>query len=306
MSAIDHFNLAAVDLNLLVVFDALIDELHVTRAARKIGLSQPATSNALARLRLLFKDELFIKTSGGITPTPKAIELAESVRQVLQQIQTTLSSEPAFFPATSERTFRLGMDDYTELVFLPNLIQHLERVAPKVKLQVRSTNWQRSPKLLDADEVDLTIGHCPQWQTWHQQRCLFEEQFVCVASQNHSTIGNTLPLKDYLSASHLLVSPREDMTGLVDSLLAKQNHKRHITISVPHFLVVPSVLADTNLIATLPERLAKACASISELSILPLPLEVPGFSVDLLWHQKNSNEPGHVWFRQIISELCQD
>ncbi|NEQ21850.1 MAG: LysR family transcriptional regulator, partial [Microcoleus sp. SIO2G3] len=172
MSVIHHFNLAGVDLNLLVVFDALMTQQHLTRAAEKIGLSQPATSNALSRLRKLLKDELFIKTSKGMTPTPKAVELAEPIRQVLLQIQTTIYSEPQFVPQTSDRIFRLGMDDYSELVFLPKLLQEIELLAPKVRIQVRSTNWMRSPKLLDAGEIDVAIGHCPQWQPWHERQLL--------------------------------------------------------------------------------------------------------------------------------------
>src|SRR5919199_1267267 len=141
---VHHFNLAGVDLNLLVVFDALWSEQHVTRAAEKIGLSQPATSNALARLRTLFKDELFVKTSRGVVPTPKAAALVEPIRQALLHVQSALVTEQAFDPKTSDRIFRLGMDDYTESVFLARLKQKLEEVAPNVRIQVRSTDWQRS------------------------------------------------------------------------------------------------------------------------------------------------------------------
>ena len=181
MSVIHHFNLTGVDLNLLVVFDALMTEQHLTRAAQKIGLSQPATSNALSRLRKLFNDDLFIKTSKGMTPTPRAIELAASIHQSLLQVQTAIYSEPEFIPQKSDHVFRLGMDDYSELVFLPKLLAQMQILAPKVKIQVRSTNWMRSPELLDPDEVDLAVGHCPQFQPWHTKQLLYEEYFVCVA-----------------------------------------------------------------------------------------------------------------------------
>jgi DNA-binding transcriptional LysR family regulator len=303
---VHHFNLAGVDLNLLVVFDALMSEHHVTRAAEKIGLSQPATSNALARLRTLFKDELFVKTSRGVVPTPKAVALVEPIRQALLHVQSALVTEQAFDPKTSDRVFQLGMDDYTESVFLARLKQKLEEVAPNVRIQVRSTDWQRSPKLLDTDEIDVAIGYCPQWQSWHQQQLLYEEGFVCVASRSNPISQDAISLQDYVAASHLLVSPKEDMVGMVDEILAQQNLKRHIALSLPHFLAAAFVIANTHLIATLPERLARLCAEALDLHICPLPFEMVGFSVDLLWHIKNNNDLGHVWLRTILVELCID
>lgn len=304
MEPVHHFNLAGVDLNLLVVFDALMSEQHVTRAAQKIGLSQPATSNALSRLRNLFKDELFVKTSRGVTATPKAIALAEPIRQALVQIQGAIASQLEFEPATSERIFRLGMDDYTEAIFLPGLLQYVEQVAPKVKIQVFPTNWQKSPKLLDADEIDVALGHCPEWQSWHQRQLLYEECFVGVVSQNNALAGNAIALADYMAASHLLVSPRGDMAGLVDTTLEKLNLKRRVVMSMPNFLTAALVVANTNLIATLPERIAKICALILNLHISPLPFEMIGFSVDMLWHIKNNCDRGHVWLRAILMQLC--
>jgi DNA-binding transcriptional LysR family regulator len=304
MSVIHHFNLAGVDLNLLVVFDALMTQQHLTRAAEKIGLSQPATSNALSRLRKLLKDELFIKTSKGMTPTPKAVELAEPIRQVLLQIQTTIYSEPQFVPQTSDRIFRLGMDDYSELVFLPKLLQEIELLAPKVRIQVRSTNWMRSPKLLDADEIDVAIGHCPQWQPWHERQLLYEEHFVCVASSDRFQARKAITLDEYVAASHLLVSPKEDMVGMVDEILREQNRHRHIAMSVPNFLIVPFILVNTNLIATLPAQLVKTFVEVWQLYASPLPFKMTGFSVDTLWHSKNDRDPGHLWLRNLMAQLC--
>lgn len=304
MSVIHHLNLTGVDLNLLVVFDALITEQHLTRAALKIGLSQPATSNALSRLRKLFNDDLFIKTSKGMAPTPRAIELAESIHQSLLQVQTAIYSEPEFIPQTSERVFRLGMDDYSELVFLPKLLAEIEILAPKVKIQVRSTNWIRSPKLLDADDIDLAIGHCPQFQPWHQKQLLYEEHFVCVASSERFKNRKAITLEEYVAAAHLLVSPKEDMVGLVDEALARQNLSRNIVMSVPNFLIVPFILVNTNFIATLPAHLVKTFVEVWQLYAWTLPFEMAGFSVDLLWHSKNGREAGHVWLRNLIAQQC--
>lgn len=303
MQPVHHFNLAGVDLNLLVVFDALMTEQNVTRAAEKIGLSQPATSSALARLRLLFKDELFVKTSRGVTPTPRAVSLVDPIRQALLQIQSVLSSEEQFKPATSERIFRLGMDDYTELVFLPGLLKCLEQQAPKVKLQILATNWMRSPKLLDADEIDLAVGYCPQWQSWHQRQTLYEEKFVCAARRGHPAMNKQIAIEQYLAASHLLMSPKGDLAGLVDQTLEQHKLKRNVVMAVPNFLAIPFVLASTNLIATLPEQLIKSCDEALNLSISPLPFEMPGFSVDLLWHSKSDRDPGLIWLRTTLVQI---
>ena len=300
----NHFNLAGIDLNLLVIFDALIAEQHVTRAAKKVGLSQPATSSALSRLRVLFKDELFVKSSRGVIPTSKAIALAEPIRQALLDIQSAIASQQNFDAATSERTFRLGMDDYTEALFLPKLLQYIERVAPNIKIQVFPSNWQRSPKLLDTDRVDITLGHCPHWKTWHCRQLLYEECFVTVMSQNNPLIENPITLTDYVAASHLLVSPKGDMVGLVDKHLEELDLKRRVAMSMPNFLPATLVIATTNLIATLPEQIAKTCTSVLKLHISPLPFEMTGFSVDLLWHAKNERDSGHIWLRETLSELC--
>jgi DNA-binding transcriptional LysR family regulator len=306
MNIIHHINLAAVDLNLLVVFDALMSERHVTRAGQKIGLSQPATSNALSRLRNLFDDELFVRTPEGMQPTSRAIALEPMIQQVLLQIQSALISETPFVPETSERIFTLGMSDYVEFVLLAKLMQVLEVVAPRVKIQVRSTDRQEGLKLLDAEEIDLAIGFFPKCFSWHQEQLLFKEQYVCVSSRNNPKTRDTITLEDYLKASHLLVSPKEDMTGRVDWFLEKQNLKRHVAITVPHFLVAPFVLASTNLIATLAERVARTYADVLDLIVLPLPLEIPGFPVTMLWHTKNNSDPAHIWLRTTISGLSQD
>ena len=302
----NHFNLAGIDLNLLVIFDALIAEQHVTRAAKKIGLSQPATSSALSRLRVLFQDELFVKSSRGVTPTPKAIALAEPIRQALLDIQAAISSQHNFDAATSERTFRLGMDDYTEALFLPRLLQYVERIAPNIKIQVFPSNWQRSSELLDADEVDFTLGHCPHWKTWHRRQLLYEERFVTVMSQNNPLAKNPITLTDYVAASHLLVSPKGDMVGLVDDRLSQLSLKRRVAMSMPNFLPATMVVATTNLIATLPAQIAKTCTSTLKLHISSLPFEMTGFSVDLLWHSKNERDSGHLWLQTILSKFGVD
>jgi DNA-binding transcriptional LysR family regulator len=297
-------NLSGIDLNLLVVFDALMTERQVTRAGERLGLSQPATSNALARLRNLTKDELFVRSSGKLHPTPVAIALAQQIQPALGQIQTALSPTQPFDPMTSDRVFSIGMSDYVEFVLLPPLLEKLETIAPHVKIQVRSGNREQRLALLDSGEIDLMCGLFANKVDWHEKQLLFQEQFVCVCRQDHPTIGDTLSLEEYVNADHLLVSVQEDRVGRVDFLLAQQNLTRNIAVSTPHFLVAPTVLARTNLIATLVERVAREFTPALNLKILPCPLPLKGFPVFMRWHQSMRDRATNSWLRGIIAEVA--
>jgi DNA-binding transcriptional LysR family regulator len=299
-------NLTGIDLNLLVVFDALITEGQVTRAGEKLGLSQPATSNALARLRNLTKDDLFVRSSGKLHPTPVAIALAQQIQPALNQIQTALSPTQPFDPLTSDRVFNIGMNDYVEFVLLSSLLEKLATTSPHVKIQVRSGNREQQLTLLDRGEIDLMCGLFPTKIAWHEQQLLFQEQFVCVCRQDHLSIGDAISLDDYINADHLLVSVQEDMVGRVDFLLAQQNLTRNIAVSTPHFLVAPSILARTNLVATLVERVAKEFAPILNLKILPCPLQLQGFSVFMRWHQSMRDRDANAWLRSVILEVSKN
>jgi DNA-binding transcriptional LysR family regulator len=299
-------NLAGIDLNLLVVFDALMTERQVTRAGERLGLSQPATSNALARLRSLTKDELFVRSSGKLQPTPVAIALAQQIQPALSQIQTALSTAQPFDPLTSDRVFSIGMSDHVEFVLLPRLLEKLETTAPHVKIQVRSGNRQQLLARLDRGEIDVMCGLFPDKIAWHEQQLLFREQFVCVCRRDHPSIGDSLSLEEYVNADHLLVSVQEDMVGRVDYLLAQQNLTRNIAVSTPHFLVAPSILARTNLIVTLVQRVAQRFAPTLNLKILPCPLPLKGFSVFMRWHQSMRDRATNSWLRSIIAEVAID
>lgn len=297
-------NLAGIDLNLLVVFDALMVERQVTRAGASIGLSQPATSNALARLRNLTQDELFVRSNGVLHPTPVAIALAQQIQPALSQIQTALSPALPFDPLTSDRVFSIGMNDYVEFVLLPRLLEKIETVAPHIKIQIRSGDRQQSLALLDSGEIDLLCGLFPEQIAWHEQQLLFQEHFVCVYRCDRPSIDDVLSLEEYVSADHLLVSVQEDMIGRVDRLLAIENLTRNIALSIPHFLVAPAILARTNLIATLAERVAREFATTQNLQIRPCPLPIEGFAVFMRWHQSTRDLPPHVWLRGMFTDVA--
>lgn len=305
MSNIHHINLAGLDLNLLVVFDALITEASVTRAGERVGLSQPATSNALARLRRLTGDELFVRTAAGLRPTPRALALALQLRPALQQIQTTLLEEDCFEPATSDRVFAIGMSDYVEFTLLPRLMQQIQVIAPGVSLQIRSGDRQTLYALLDSGKIDVACGLFPEAIVWHQEQLLFAETYVCASRLDHPALDDTLSLEQYLALPHLLISIKQDRLGRVDDLLAQQNLTRRVALSIPHFLAAPFVLTKTDMIATLASRVAVAFARTQPLKLLPLPLNLPGFSVYLRWHRSTDNSPATQWLRSVITATAQ-
>ncbi len=303
MSDIHHINLASIDLNLLVVFDALLAEQHVTRAGERLGLSQPATSNALARLRRLINDDLFIRTAAGLRPTPTALALKQQLRPALQQIQAALLEQTTFDPATSDRVFAIGMSDYVEFTLLPRLMRTLQTLAPQVSVQIRSGDREKLLALLDSGEIDLACGVFPEKIAWHRQQQLFQEHYVCVCRRDHPVIGSVLSLEDYLAVSHLLVSVQEDRSGRVDKLLAAQNLKRHVALSIPHFVTAPFILAQTDLVATLAHRIASTFAQHQPLALLPLPLPLTGFSVFMRWHQTTETSPACQWLRTVLLDI---
>lgn len=198
------------------------------------------------------------------------------------------------------------MSDHVEFVLLPRLLEKLETRAPHVKIQVKSGNRQQLLARLDSGEIDVMCGLFPTKIAWHEQQLLFRERFVCACRRDHPSIGDTLSLEEYINADHLLVSIQEDMVGRVDCLLAQQNLTRNIVVSTPHFLVAPSILARTNLIVTLVERIAQEFAPTLNLKILPCPLPLKGFSVSMRWHQSMRDLATNSWLRGVIAEVAME
>ena len=296
-------NINTLDLNLLVVFDALMRELHVTRAGESIGLSQPATSNALSRLRRLTKDDLFVRSKGKLLPTPTALQLAQKIQPALNQINQALNPEIIFEPDTSQQVFSIGMSDYTAFLLLPELLKYIEVNAPNVVIQVRSGDRHKLLKLLDTGDVDVLCGVFVEDILWHSSQKLFTEEYALVCRQNHSTIKKQISLQDYVEAKHLLVSIAEDRIGRIDYWLKEHNLTRQIALSVPHFLVAPFILAQTDLVATLAKRVAKHFAQTQSLKIFPLPIPSNGFTVVMRWHKSNQNKKDQVWLRSLLLNI---
>lgn len=288
---IDHVHLARLDLNLLVALDALLTERSVTRAAGRIGISQSAMSHALGRLRATFSDELLTRGPDGMRPTPRALALIEPMQSVLAQIQQITAPPAAFDPANADITFTLGIPDSTEVLLMPNLIAHLQAKAPGVKLLLHTVDRNRILDDLDSGRVDLGIGVFEQGQTHHKRRILNKESYLCLF--NADLVGLTPPisLDDYLRFPHLLTSLVESAHGVVDDALAKIGRKRVIALTSPRFAVMPFVVRQAPVIATMHSRLARFFADSMGLTVSPAPVDLPDVSISMIWHASNDDVP---------------
>lgn len=297
-------DLAGVDLNLLVAFDALMAERHVTRAGERIGLSQPAMSAALNRLRHLLKDELFLRRSDGMHPTRRAQELAVPLRQALLQIQAALEPE-IFVPAEANRTFKLATNDFAASVLLPRLGSRIDAEAPQVDIRVIAADDPLAISLLDQDAVDLAIAPFEKIEPQFERQQLMEPaDFLCVMRRGHPLAKQKLTLERFAQTPQLLVSRTGDPSGFVDDILASLGYERRVAFTVPSFLLAPIVLMQTDLIALLPRRLVEMFQEMADLATREPPFPQRKFPLAMLWHQRLNRDPGHTWLRNTLVEVA--
>lgn len=293
-----------VDLNLLVALDALLAERSVSRAAVRLHLSQPAASALLARLRELFGDPLLLRSARGMLPTPRALELLAPVKQVLDEIDAIIQPRAAFDPARAVQTFTLSASDYVEYALLPTLVDYLERKAPGVRLEVRPLDLQSVAAQLESGDVDLCVTGLQNAPLGLHQRPLYAERMVSVVRRKHPGVGARLTLETFCSLEHILVSVRgSGLSARIDEALSKLGRKRRSRLAVPHFLLVPEIVARSDMISALPERLARGYAN--KLRILEPPLDIEGFTVGQIWHERNQREPAQLWLREVLLGLAQ-
>ncbi|WP_225767717.1 LysR family transcriptional regulator [Inquilinus sp. Marseille-Q2685] len=291
-------------MNLLVAFDALMAERSVTRAGIRIGRTQPAMSAALSRLRALLRDELFVRGPNGLEPTPRALDLAEPLAHALAEIQRTLEFTQEFTPATSTASFKLGLSDHPTFVLLPQLLVALRGEAPGLTLNIRNfTNRDDAIAMLDAGEADMTIGVPSSPVGRILTRPLFEERFVSIVRKDHPAADRPLNMETFLSLSHLLVSPENERSGVVDAALAKQGLKRRLSVTLPYMYAAPLLIASSNMIATLMTGVVTASGQADRLCVLQPPLDLDAVQFSLSWHRRNDAHPGQRWFRDCIAAL---
>ncbi|MDP3668937.1 MAG: LysR family transcriptional regulator [Telluria sp.] len=295
-----------VDLNLLLVFHQLLMERRVSRVAEKLGLSQPAISNALNRLRRLLGDELFLRTSKGMEPTPYAIQLAEPIAYALSTIHNSLNQRASFDPATSERRFTAGMTDIGEIYFLPKLMDALARVAPHVSVStVRNTAVNLRDEM-EAGHVDIAMGLLPQLKSGFFQRRLFRQRYVCMFREGHALDKPQITLKQFSDAEHVVVVAAGTGHSMVDESIERKGIHRNVKLTVPHFVAVGHILSTSDMIATVPERYARECAKPFGLKYVTHPVMLPEIGINVFWHAKYHKEPGNQWLRGVVFDSFSD
>ncbi|MFB9269394.1 LysR family transcriptional regulator [Bradyrhizobium erythrophlei] len=307
ISIIATMNLSAVDLNLLVAFEALMEERHVTRAAERIGLAQPSMSSALRRLRALFADELFLRAGAGMQPTEKALALAGPIGDALRQIRGVLAPDKGFDPSTAQRRITIATTDYGDLVVVPELTRLLRREAPGIDLAVRPlTDATSALAKLERAELDALIGgHLADSPRCLRHR-LFVERFVCIRDATRARGSAGLNLKDYAALPHALFSAAggDGLPSVIDGLLARHGLKRRVAMTLAHVVAVPFVVAGTDLVATLAERVARRFTDIAAIAVVPPPFDIPAFAIDLVHTRRAADDPALRWFLDAVSRCA--
>ena len=295
------------DLNLLPVFEALLRHGNVTRAAADMGLTQSAMSSALGRLRRQLGDPLFVNTRAGMLPTPRALELAPSLTDALATVRRALSGREAFDPRRTTRTLRVYMTDVGETVLLPTLMRHLHQHSPVMRLETAQLPAAELAVRMETGDIDLAVGYLPQLRGNVHRTRLFEEHYVCMTRPEHP-LGRRSPLtlKEFLSARHVLISSMGSGHQQLERALAERGMEENVALRMPHFVVIPLIVANTDLIVSLPSRVAEVSARLVKMKVHPLPIPIPSFDVSIYWHPRMENDAANRWLREAMLELFDD
>lgn len=294
------------DLNLLVALDALLRENHVSRAAAKLEVSQSAMSLALSKLRTLFNDPLLVKGSGGLVPTARAQELAPRVADALRLVDSLLHERQPFDPLQARDTVTLIVTDYIDFVLVPTLVKEMASRAPHLMLRIVGPNPKRLGEVFSTGEVDVSASYFPNPPASLRVRPLFQDRMVGIARRGHPYLAGARDLDAFCSAAHVTIEPGEATmyNALVDQQLERVGRSRRITMTKPTFLGVPFIVAQTDLLAAMPETVARGFTRFTDIEIFEPPLPLNPMDVVLLWHDRTHNNPVHRWVRELIIEVC--
>jgi DNA-binding transcriptional LysR family regulator len=299
----EQHNSLDLNLNLLRVFDAVYQTGSVTSAASLVGLSQPAISHALSRLRRSLRDPLFIRSPHGMLPSARAEQIYDSIHRALGLIDNCISSA-GFDPTKEERTFTLGMNDISEIVFLPKLMNYLKEAAPAIKIRTQQLSAHEIDNGLQSGDIDIAVGFLPSLNDEFQTRILFQEHYVCMVNARHSVARQSrLNKKDFLRSSHALVGTEGSGHVLAEKLLKQLRPEGRIVLRVPHFLTIPLIVAENDLIVTVPSRLGMAIRTHLDIRLLPYPEKIPSFPVSICWHSREEMNQENRWLRQLFMRL---
>lgn len=296
-----------IDLQLLRCLDALVTERHVTRAAERLGMSQSGMSTALARLRTVFDDPILVRTPKGMQLSENAAEIAGAARRALNEIDFAMARRGPFDPATSSMTFNLMGSDYFGLMILPGLIERVRAQAPHVLIKVASPQPSRIRESLANSETDMVVGFYHEIADGLYQTVVAQEALCCAVSKNHSTIQGSLSQADYAAADHIYFGSPPEMVSSIEVMLERAlpllGIERRTCVQVPTFGVMPRILARTDLLATLPVRVAESFAQTLPLQVLKLPFELPSLPVRAIWHERMHENNAHRWLRGLVQEV---
>lgn len=299
-------NISETNLRLFLVLDALLIESSVTRAAKRLHLTQPAVSHALKQLRALYKDELFVRSADGLAPTPLALSLAPMLRNGLNQLERTLQSDAEFEPTTSQRRFTVATVDYPLITGIAPLMKRLSREAPGVDVRILPVASDLHARLVSGNlDTVLAGGEVEQQMALDKtlmKTRFISEDFVCILREGHPALKRKFDLDAYCAQGHVLVSTGGADTGYVDTVLGKQGKSRRVVLTVPAFIGAPTIVAGSDLISSVPRAIGEFAARHFGTVMRPVPLQMPRADAYIWWHQRFQNDPGHRWWRRMLVE----
>jgi DNA-binding transcriptional LysR family regulator len=289
------------DLNLLRVFDALMRTKNVTRAGDLLDLSQPSVSFALNKLRTLCGDDLFVRTPGGVQPTPRALKMAKPVRQALELIQRDVFQTDEFVPASSEREFRIGLSDIGEMTFLPKILKRLQEQAPGITVRTANLPLEALEQEMIAGDIDLVIGFYPNFSkgNFYQQH-LYREDFVCMMRSGRPRVRQEFEMKEFCEALHLVPAPGNRGQDLFEDYLRSIGITRKVAFATPHYLCIPYVVLSSDMIATVPRECIAPFSLFPGLQFVEAPFKSPVFDVKQHWHAMYHGDPANRWLRALV------
>ncbi|KYF77645.1 hypothetical protein BE11_34765 [Sorangium cellulosum] len=303
MSAPPVPRLRAVDLNLLTVLDVMLTERNVTRAAERLAMTQPAVSSALARMRLLFDDDLFVRCGKEMAPTPRALSLAGPIREALDLIHASLA-RPDVFDHTARHTFKLGISDLGEAILLPRFLRWLEQLGARVRIDICREPGASLQNEMRLGKVELVLDHVVIPGEGFRRERVLDVELVSLVRRDHPTVGPTLSLDEYMALEHVILEPRAGQTNLADQLQAIVGRSRRVQVQVPHYLSIPFIVSQSNLVCTLPLPLARLFEQHFPVRVVSCPLPVHPIPVFMMWHVCQEADPAHQWLRRSLIDLC--
>jgi DNA-binding transcriptional LysR family regulator len=292
------------DLNLLPVVLAIAEERSVSRAAERLGWSQPKVSIALAKLRTSFDDPLFIRGSHGMSPTPRALALLVPTRDILARIKNEVLIGAAFDPRTTTRKFTFALSDIGEMTFLPKLLAYLQTHAPNATVRSVTLPPDEIAVGLEAGDIDLAVGYFPdlKGRNFFQQR-LFTHSFISLLNAKHAIKGKRISMEEFLHIGHAVISAEGRSQEIFEQLLVKHRIERRIVLSTPHFMSIPFIIASTDLLVTVPYAVGASFAKIANIRLIEPPLEIPKFDLKQHWHRKYGKDEANMWIRSVLVKL---